>query len=408
MVKVHAESVADITDDPFADLMGEPGGEGEHVGDVDADEAGPAGKEATGEAAETLTVEYEAEVAPEWMKGAESLLVHQDQVVVTDDDGQPEPPAAVPCEQPVDPSPNISATITDEETAFERRMKDAEHTYIEASLELSEMKSQLDALKASIKEKQKEVDGLALNLRSLRERGEDQLDLFDEHGNGRAVEVTATADPSPAGPMLLTNDPKLLKPKSAVAADAWRNVPIEELGLSSIKGLGKKKLEAIYEAASTIGELEDLRAEWGGLTNIEGIGPEKQTAIEDKLIEWLSANRDSEVLRAARGEAPAEPGDDEDAEADEADDEPADEAADHAAQVHGAVEVLRGDLDSMRPTGLAGESYFKLGYKARENDEPVEACPFRPSEAQTNWLYGWLTADHEAAEAESTDAEAEG
>lgn len=71
--------------------------------------------------------------------------------------------------------------------------------------------------------------------------------------------------------------------------DAWRKAPLSDLGLTD------KQLDLFAESGvTTIGGLEDLRAsiadrkgEWP-----KGIGTEKQTEIENKVIEWLTANRD--------------------------------------------------------------------------------------------------------------------
>lgn len=411
MVKVQASNVVvEVVDvDPFENLLGPaPGPAGEEAaGDVESLPEDDAGVVTDVDEVISIAATAAADAIAEATDEAASS------VVVIEDDGQPEPPApacaisAVPgCDGATVVADGWAVTASSsEQSEFARRMHDAESVFLEASLELSALKSQLDELKSQIKEKQKEVDGLALNLRSMRERGEDQLDLFDRPVTNELPTAPVT---SPAGLFDQASPPATTQPPQ-ISSDSWRAVPIAELGLLSIKGLGKKKFEAISNVAGTIGELEDLRAKWGGLTNIDSIGPEMQTAIEDKLIEWLSANRDSDALRAARGEVAAdpEPVNQEPADAEgDSDEEPAvvqfdpDSRTKHVEQVTQAAEELRGA--DLKPS-LAGESHWRTGYDARQAGAAVDVCPFSASDAQADWLKGWLTADHELSE--GSDAE---
>ena len=76
--------------------------------------------------------------------------------------------------------------------------------------------------------------------------------------------------------------------EGATSNDAWRIVPIAELGLP--KGLAEKLEEA---RAATIGQLEDLRAEiyQGKAKWPKGVGYAKITKIEDAVLDWLQKNR---------------------------------------------------------------------------------------------------------------------
>ena len=69
---------------------------------------------------------------------------------------------------------------------------------------------------------------------------------------------------------------------------AWMDRPIAgELGLTA------KELEKLEAAgATTIGQLETIRGEDGGLMGVKGIGRATADKIEDQLIDWLSENRE--------------------------------------------------------------------------------------------------------------------
>lgn len=80
---------------------------------------------------------------------------------------------------------------------------------------------------------------------------------------------------------------------------AWRSVPITDLDLDQIKGLGQKKQEALIDLCPTIGDLEDLRARVGrdaaSLPELmpRGIGRAACDQIEELLLEWLGRYRQS-------------------------------------------------------------------------------------------------------------------
>lgn len=80
-----------------------------------------------------------------------------------------------------------------------------------------------------------------------------------------------------------------VEPPPPVDPDAWRSVPVAQLGLTAkindlLLGVG----------VSTMGEMEDFRARVADAKEVwpKGIGPAKLTDIENRIVDWLSANRD--------------------------------------------------------------------------------------------------------------------
>lgn len=73
---------------------------------------------------------------------------------------------------------------------------------------------------------------------------------------------------------------------------SWRSVPSEDLGLSKIKGFGKKKLSTFLEQCPTLGHIEDLRAEASkqfkpfAAMLTKGIGEGLASEIEEKLLDF--------------------------------------------------------------------------------------------------------------------------
>lgn len=80
--------------------------------------------------------------------------------------------------------------------------------------------------------------------------------------------------------------------------DAWRSVPITEMKLDSVQGLGKKKLDTLIHNCPTIGAFEDLRA-GEGLTSLDGFGPALAERLEEAQQQWLTNYRSSIFSYAA-------------------------------------------------------------------------------------------------------------
>jgi hypothetical protein len=152
---------------------------------------------------------------------------------------------------------------------FKERMLALSQELVTRVLDRTSLEAKLKSAKALEKETIDEIQ-------SASARGPEFMPLFDASPThaSQTSEASVTAD---------------------VASDAWRKESIESLGLPP------KLAEKLAEnSITTIGELEDKRAAFGGLSSISGIGPAKVTVIEDAVMGWLSENRDTAVFEAAR------------------------------------------------------------------------------------------------------------
>ncbi len=256
--------------------------------------------------------------------------------------------------------------------------------------------------------------------------------------------VTAAASSTPiASPAAVVEESAPAPATPATDPNVWRRVPISELHLENIKGLGAKKIDQITAACPTIGHLEDMRAGFEGLKALDGIGQAKADAIEDAILNWLSKNRDAEVLAGAsivepedvrNGTAPTwnlgkpteadQESEDGDVaadtteavaagETDEASEDVADTAADEStadddqlagdlrrfadieARAH-AIYFSEGDFKNVSPddalnpvidNGLnweSGEQGYHKGYDLID-------CPWLPGKERDDWLRGWMS-----------------
>lgn len=209
----------------------------------------------------------------------------------------------------------------------------------EKEREVYALETEYLALKEQSSEAKKEFEAADKALRNLIARGADPqrtlpfdkpaaelrkpkrikllVDVDDEHKAGSEYEALvdedgdvsiATDDGEPL--LLVAEDFEVIEwtypPAPAAENDAWRKALLSELRLTT------KQLDLFASAGvGTIGDLEDLRAkiadgkaEWP-----KGIGPGKVTEIENRVIEWLTANRDK-FGEPAQQELPLETSDD--------------------------------------------------------------------------------------------------
>ena len=148
----------------------------------------------------------------------------------------------------------------------------------------------LKECKALAKERAEELEALTRTFEN--ERPTESGDVYNEPTETEAAEnqtaspQTGLSDPEP--------DPKPVDP------DAWRSIPAAKLFEKGIARVGQKKIEAFLDLCTTIGEVEDLRAE-AARANIpfkdklpKGWGNAAVDAIEERLLTVLAENRPAE------------------------------------------------------------------------------------------------------------------
>lgn len=222
-------------------------------------------------------------------------------------------------------------------------------------------------------------------------------------GQGEAQAASASDPSSPASP-------------DAQQSDAWRSASINEL-----TELSEKLRDKLAEAAngSTIGDLENLRAKIaeGKASWPKGVGEAKQTQVEDAIIRWLTANRDSYAFSSGgKSEMAGEAQATETADVAQNSEDWIDAekwnmlpAAEKSAYIYARYRELRGDdgnADWAKPKIQDG-GYFDDGelafWLATEPPEgggdtwdgkfatlQVERCQWHPCDAQDDWIRGFF------------------
>jgi hypothetical protein len=341
-----------------------------------------------------------AEVDPEMMDdliGEAPTEVLPESVVEPAAEVSPEPPVveAPPVVETAEPPPAAKPKSkkekldqVDREIAYAEKLHEAEQEYIEACLERSRLENEIAALKKALKESAEDVDTKYDRLIHVRNKDPEQLELFDEDDEGNDDGRVWPAVPLQVDPPwadAATNEPPaaaLDEPLdgSTVPMDEnwWRSVPITDLDLE-IKGFGKKKREALIDACPTIGALEDLRAKAGPMgmqTELpDGFGEKIASELEERVIKWLTANRDKMPIqpRTPQAEEPAADGS-------------ADGDAGHETQILARARELTVTAPDISFGAIADD-----GIAAARNGEPITACNWTAGDKQDSWLIGYLS-----------------
>ena len=171
--------------------------------------------------------------------------------------------------------------------------------------------------------------------------------------------------------------------------DDWRSVRLSELNF-------KPKLQERLEEAGvdTIGRLEDLRAEisQGREKWPKGIGKAKITEIEDAVINWLSKNRDAQILAQAKASTLVE------AQHPVENEQPAATMSEENGEE--SIEQRAKAIQAAGTAGLApvtctiddSKGPYASGVEAQDKGWSLTDCPYVPGPEQDDWLRGWLAS----------------
>jgi hypothetical protein len=311
-----------------------------------------------------------------------------------------------------------TSSVIDGETVVNQRdvlIQNAREEFERIGLEIDEVTDTLESAKERLKELKEEHSTAAKRLRSLLNGEDVQVDLpladdaADKPSEAQAAQAAtpvidaeivppgAAADAATAEPAAESLDEAAARQPAAKNADeSWRKVPTTELGLDSIKGFGKKKREALLEVAPTLGDLENLRAKAGpmGLQEVlpDGFGEKICGEIENKILDWLSKNRDRTALEAAGADVDAVPPEEPpfpsvangiDLEADE-----------HSKQVLARareLQALQANTKPPQPIEVKYGAVHEDGSRAARNGDKVTDCNWTAGDKQDSWILGWLS-----------------
>lgn len=353
---------------------------------------------------------------------------------------EPDEPAAEVPDATLSPSAPSSAIATRPPArppqptalaAFEFNRANAVDEYIGATLECQKLE---EAYKRAKKRMEAARDALVEIENDRPDEDEWDSEYVVERGPvaGPARVVGPAPPTAPVEVVDCTESPALVR----AVSDAWRHAPTSSLDLN-IPRFGPKRREKLLDACPTIGDLEDRRAKPDGLLAIDGIGREFADAIEDRLIAWLSKNRDAEVLAAASNQAVetlanateaseevsqeiaseaattsteaaeevvAEPEASGDASAGNARSDNASDASAtsddgdarwYANIEHRAREIMAaGDncLDEQLDPDEAGGGWWSAGYEQFNAGVNLIECPVVPGPERDDWIRGWMSA----------------
>lgn len=326
-------------------------------------------------------------------------------------------------------SPAATPPTADRAAVFAKRIEDKRHELSDAVLEQSRLKEQAKSAKNRVELLTEELEELQM------EAMFDGQDKSNEGpaGSGSVAGSVSASGGAPEAATIGEQSAAVMsaglwdEPSSSAATptattddNAWRSVPIEQLGLASslIEKFAEKDIH-------TIGQLEDLRASRDGLMGVKGIGRAKADKIEESIISWLTANRDRQTLQGNAG--PAATGE----QAPATIPFPAGQAASASAAANPsaasppaaadidpdlgdvtarAAQLKTGEKDCLAPQlqdegpWQSGQDYFRRGLEMTD-------CPYVIGAEQDDWLRGWMSAevlDGYDAEEEAAEGEEEG
>lgn len=238
------------------------------------------------------------------------------------------------------------------------------------------------SLAEQTKEAKKEYDADVLALRRAARACSEELPLFDA--------------PAPSAATAAGQQPATAT--QAAPDDAWRSVPITELGLT--ESLTDKLQEAGIE---TIGQLEDQRAGQGpkpgpkGLREIKGIGQGKVDVIEAAVLKWLSEFRDAEALQAVKLHQPAE-GEDFTDYPWPVDPELGSIAEGGSPAWKDAICARADAIEDLAPVARGETPYpdiYDNGAECQRGGGAIHDCCWAPGKRRDSWLAGFIAAYQE-------------
>lgn len=310
---------------------------------------------------------------------------------------------------------------------FEEAVAAAKDRLVECTLEYADLKGKTKAAKDEQEEAvEKLSDLIARGWEAFRVAKPQPpiAERVDDGSNDATGEPTTLVESSGEAKNLTAEDIAAHLGYTPNTDTSWRSRPITELSGS----ITPKIIERLQEdGIHTIGQLEDRRAKCYDNTGEwpKGIGKVKITAIEDALLDWLTANRDKAVFAElesghASEQAEEQPGECvSDGESEESEDEAAANADDATSLAPAtspatsyttpddvAAMIRRSQQINDGSDGCLSSKYLDAiwteGYEAFQAGKSFEQCDYRPGNTQDDWLRGWMAAqatkDYPAAE----------
>ena len=320
---------------------------------------------------------------------------------------------AAPTAEPATPAPATPAPATVSPVTASA-VEDFANDLDDAVISVQLAQGDYDGAKELFSDAKKSLKAAQSRLLAIAAKGKETFPLFDRPMVAAKTVANAEADAvGSASPPHLAE--VTAKPGTKPDANAWRKVPVTVL---LDHGLTQAVVDLLIErGVDNMGQLEDARADTynRGLRQFKGVGQGKADKIEDASINWLTKNRDSQVLaevQAANTEAEAaavetvtdvpttsaEPAAETVAVTEVSETSPASTSAseDPTENTPKALRVRAAELNTGQPNCLApslvDEGCWNDGNNAFERGDKMTDCGWLPGVNQDDWLRGWMAA----------------
>jgi hypothetical protein len=200
-----------------------------------------------------------------------------------------------------DPIAEPIAEPFDAEEDFKRSIYEAATALASAVQQRKKLEKQLAEVKAELSDAKKDESNLYDDLTDLCENGPEHMPLFDGPQQASQPAIAPPARSSLPAPSEKSPAEPTAEPTATRELDAWEKV---DIGALTHYGVTDKTIEMVREkAGDTFGELERFRAK-PGLADIKGIGRRKADALEEAILKWLDDHRDAGMFGKVVEESP--------------------------------------------------------------------------------------------------------
>lgn len=305
----------------------------------------------------------------------------------------------------------MASGISKEDEVFVQRMRDCERQYIDLGLRLRALQESAIEVRGHIKLVSEMWEAKGAELEQMRKSNTAQLDLFPDFAEPKMPDLPPVKNLDSLRTSNFIPQDHLPPAKwEPMKTDAhhWRAASVEELDLVSIEGLGRRKMVLLIQTVPTIGHLEDLRLaamrEYRHICELlpKGFGPAVGDILTERLLSWLTMNRDLPRRESAEQSAVTPESD--------AASPLMDAETNELADIFAAIDLP--DLDKKPSSsvdlserfryylnteidlaGFAESQDFQFGFNSGSNGDSYSFCPFNePGMRQDMWLAGYAFA----------------
>ncbi len=232
-----------------------------------------------------------------------------------------------------------------------------------AELVIRSRESVIEELKEDLKDARASYDKAIQDLRTIAQKSHEEHPLFDKPVSEQPVEEIEEPEPS----------------------TDWRLEPISVLLEPPIAGMGPKKVTALTDVISNLGDFEDLRARVGKDADTlakllpKGFGEKMVSELEDRQLDFIANFQNKKPSEESEAVS-----NDED-----------ENLTDEERQLLKRLNELQGDGTTEWTESVHDTDAWESGLNSGNAGEEVGECIYLPGEKQDDWLRGWASANSE-------------